>query len=158
MSIDRPPTIRNLVSAGGVIFQVVNEVVQVALVTARERNIWCLPKGVIEKGEKQEETSLREVQEETGLAGEILERIGHISYWYYMSEKTVRVHKTVHYFLMRYLSGHTDDHDNEVDDARWFPVDEAANLLKYKGEKFIMQKARNRINKILTGAKTSGDS
>jgi 8-oxo-dGTP pyrophosphatase MutT (NUDIX family) len=121
------------------------EEIEVALVSVKDRGIWCLPKGIVEEGEETEKTALREVHEETGLSGEILGKVGSISYWYYSDEKTVRVHKTVHYFLMRYVSGRTEDHDAEVDDARWFPLDEAFDVLVYKGERAVLLKARKMI-------------
>jgi 8-oxo-dGTP pyrophosphatase MutT (NUDIX family) len=121
------------------------EEIEVALVSVKDRGIWCLPKGIVEEGEETEKTALREVHEETGLSGEILGKVGAISYWYYSDEKTVRVHKTVHYFLMRYVSGRTEEHDAEVDDARWFPLDEAFDVLVYKGERAVLLKARKMI-------------
>lgn len=141
----KPPTLKNLVSSGGVLFRKSDEVFEVALVSIRGSRVWSLPKGIIERDEDQETTAAREVMEETGLKGEILEKIGQIAYWYFLKEKTVKVHKTVHYFLMRYISGSTDDHDAEVDEASWVPLDDAVNRLKYGGEKEIMFKAKNMI-------------
>ena len=144
----KPPTLKHLVSSGGVLFRNSDEVSEVALVSIRGSGVWSLPKGIIEKDEDQETTAAREVMEETGLKGEILERIGQIAYWYFLKEKTVKVHKTVHYFLMRYISGSTDDHDDEVDEASWVPLDDAVNMLKYRGEKEIMFKAKKMIDEM----------
>ena len=141
----KPPTLKNLVSSGGVLFRKSDEVFEVALVSIRGSRVWSLPKGIIERDEDQETTAAREVMEETGLKGEILEKIGQIAYWYFLKGKTVKVHKTVHYFLKRYISGSTDDHDAEVDEASWVPLDDAVNRLKYGGEKEIMFKAKNMI-------------
>ncbi|MBI5675583.1 MAG: NUDIX hydrolase [Nitrospirae bacterium] len=143
--MSRPPTIRKLASSGGVIFRDSAKGAEVALVSVKKRIVWCLPKGIIEKGEEPDKTALREVAEETGLSGKILEQIGQISYWYFLKEKTIRVHKTVHFFLLKYASGSTDNHDHEVEEARWFPVDEAIERLQYKGEKDIMMKAKQMI-------------
>ena len=144
----KPPALKNLVSSGGVLFRKSDEVFEVALVSIRDGSVWSLPKGIVERDEDEETTAVREVMEETGLKGAILEKIGQISYWYYLKEKTVKVHKTVHYFLMRYTSGSTEDHDAEVDEARWFPVEEAVKRLKYRGEKEIMFKAKKMIDEI----------
>lgn len=143
--MSRPPTIRHLVSSGGIVFRCMGEEIEVALVSVKDRGIWCLPKGIVEEGEETEETALREVNEETGLSGEILGKVATISYWYYTDKKTVRVQKTVHYSLMRYVSGRTEDHDAEVDDARWFPLDGALEVLAYKGERAVLLKARKMI-------------
>jgi NADH pyrophosphatase NudC (nudix superfamily) len=39
---------------------------------------------------------------------------------------------------MRYLSGHTDTHDHEVDEARWFEIKAAKKALKYVNEKRLV--------------------
>jgi len=144
----RPPIIRKLASSGGVICRDSGKGAEVALVSVKKNMVWCLPKGIIEKDEDPLKTALREVKEETGLIGEVLGQVGQISYWYFLKEKTVRVHKTVHFFLLTYVSGSTDDHDHEVEEARWFQVDEAVERLQYKGEKDIMRKAKRMIEEI----------
>lgn len=114
----------------------------------RGNRAWCLPKGMIDSDEDETTTALREVKEETGLSGEILGKIGHISYWYFLKEEMIKVHKTVHFYLVKYGDGNTDDHDHEVDEARWLPIDEAVERLSYKSEKDIMKKAKIMINRL----------
>ncbi len=143
--MSRPPEIKNLTSSGGVISRVSDKGVEVVLVSVRGRKAWCLPKGIIDKGEEPPETALREVREETGLTGEIIEKIGYISYWYFLKNDMVKIHKTVHLYLLNFISGSTDDHDHEVDEARWFKVDEAINTLSHKSEIQIMRKAKGLI-------------
>jgi 8-oxo-dGTP diphosphatase len=153
----RPPEIKNRTSSGGIIFrsaggQQLNraEDIEVAIISVKGGKAWCLPKGIIDKGEDPPTAALREVREETGLRGEIIDKIGRISYWYYLKEEAARVHKTVHFFLMKYLDGNTDDHDHEVDDARWYRIQDAVLTLSYKSEKEIMRKAHGMIENILT--------
>ena len=152
----RPPAIKKRTSSGGVIFRPdtsdskhpgYNS--EVALVAVKDRKIWCLPKGIIDKGEDPPTAAQREVREETGLTGEIIDKIGPVSYWYFLREDRVRIHKTVHFYLLKYIEGSTDDHDHEVDEAKWFLIDEAVNQLSYKSEKDIMRKAQGMIEKIL---------
>lgn len=119
-----------------------------AIVAVRGGKAWCLPKGIINKGEDPPTAALREVREETGLSGAIVEEIGKISYWYYLKEDMIRIHKTVHFFLMKYMTGSTDDHDHEVDEARWLPIDEALKKLSYKSEKDMVRKAREMIGNV----------
>ena len=103
----------------------------------------------IDKGEEPPETALREVREETGLTGKIIEKIGHISYWYFLKDDMMKIHKTVHLYLMKYLRGSTDNHDHEVDEARWYMIDEAVNTLSHKSEREIMKKTKVMIEERL---------
>ncbi len=107
--------------------------------------MWCLPKGLVDKGEDPEGTALREVEEETGLKGRIIEKLGEITYWYYIKNENVKCRKTVHFFLMEYEGGDIKKHDWEVDDALWFPIEEAIQKIRYKGEKEMIKKAREMI-------------
>ena len=65
------------------------------------------------------ETALREVAEETGLVGVVEQELGSIDYSFYSREQGGRIHKTVHYFLVRATGGDTSLHDHEVSDAKW---------------------------------------
>ncbi len=144
----RPPEIKRRISSGGVIHRNLKDDVEVAIVAVRGSRAWCLPKGIIDGGEDPPATALREVREETGLTGEILDKLGQIAYWYFIKEERIRIHKTVHFFLMKFIEGSTDDHDHEVDEARWFPIDDAIEQLTYKSEKEIMRKAKVMIDQL----------
>ncbi len=143
----RPATIKHQVSYGGVIFRTNADVTEIALIAVKDGNIWCLPKGIIDKGESPEETAVREVREETGLKGRIRDKIGEVSFWYYIKGENARCRKTVHFYLMEYLGGSTKDHDAEVDDASWFPLDTALAKVSYKGDKKMIEKAKEMIGK-----------
>jgi mutator protein MutT len=130
------------ISAGGVVVKKENSQTNVALI--RPGNTWCLPKGSIEKGESPEEACQREVQEETGIKGKILEKLGEVNYWYYSREKQ-RVKKTVYFFLLSYAGGDIQKHDFEVEEVRWFPLHKAKQVLTYKDEKEIMEKAEQKL-------------
>lgn len=95
----------------------------------------------MEKGEKAQETALREVQEETGLTGCLVGKLGDISYRYTSKEEKSLVLKKVSFYLIRYTSGNTQDHDFEVDAVRWFSIDEALAALTYPSEREILKKA-----------------
>ena len=143
----RPASIKMQVSSGGVIFRKSgDDHVEIALVAVKDGKVWSLPKGIVEKGEEAAETAVREVREETGLSGRTLKKIGEISYWYYIKEDNAKCRKTVHFYLIEYLSGDTADHNWEVDRAEWFPIDEALLKLSYRGDKEIVRKAREMLS------------
>ncbi len=145
----KPAALKTQVSSGGVIFRKNNGIVEIALIAVKGGNVWCLPKGVIDKGEIHEMTAIREVEEETGLKGKIIDKLGKITYWYYIKDKNAKCKKTVHFFLMEYEGGDISDHDWEVDSAAWFPIEEALKKANYRGEKEIIEKARKKLIKIL---------
>jgi len=128
------------ISAGGV---VVKDGSQVLL--ARREEHWQLPKGLVEegKGEKIEETAIREVKEETGINARIIKPLGKVNYWYYRDNK--RIYKTVYFFLMEAISGDVNEHDHEMDEVRWFEIDEAINKIAYRNERDILEKAKKEL-------------
>ena len=133
------------ISSGGVIFRQGGGGIEVALIRKAlkgDKRIWCLPKGWVEPGESLEDAAVREVREETGLDGKILRKIGETAYHFYSKENRARIDKTVHFYLMNYLRGNTADHDQEVEAAAWFPLEEAEPLVAYPTEKEIVRKAR----------------
>jgi 8-oxo-dGTP pyrophosphatase MutT (NUDIX family) len=141
----KPASLKKQVSSGGVIFRRQNNSISVALVAVKGGSVWCLPKGLIDEGEYPEKTAIREVEEETGLKGKVIEKLGEITYWYYLKEENVKCRKTVHFFLMEYEGGDISNHDWEVEDAAWFPIDEALETASYKNEKEMIQKAKEKL-------------
>ncbi len=147
----KPASLRHQTSSGGVIFRRATDAVEVVLVSVRGGKYWCLPKGVVDKGETPEVTAVREVKEESGLSGRIIDKIGEITYWYYIRGENTKCRKTVHFYLMEYESGNTSQHDFEVDDAVWFPFDTALEKISFSGDRTILQKAKARIEGLRSG-------
>jgi 8-oxo-dGTP pyrophosphatase MutT (NUDIX family) len=104
---------------------------------------WALPKGLTGAGERPEETALREVAEETGASGRLVEKLGDIRYVYTWEGE--RVFKVVSFYLLRYVRGRVGDvppeHAHEVADVRWLPLEEAPKLLAYRGERDMAERA-----------------
>lgn len=154
------PQIRTLeqISAGGVAFRLNESEIQVAVVSVKPRRRWQLPKGLIDAGEREEQAALRETREEAGIECALIEKIETVEYWYFAQNKgeRVRYHKFVHFFLLEYLSGETENHDREIAEARWVSPDEAVEMLAFKSEKDVARKAKNLIEKRLTKIKKSG--
>ncbi len=107
------------------------------------RRITALPKGGMHRGEAPEETAAREVREETGVTVAVTEPLGEVEYTYRRSGR--RVFKTVHFYRCEFLSGSTDDHDHEVDEARWIPLEEARTTLTYPGERELIERALSKL-------------
>jgi hypothetical protein len=57
----------------------------------------------------------------------------------------VRFHKFVHFFLLRCVGGRITDHDHEVNEARWFDIDEAPAALAFANERRIVERAREML-------------
>lgn len=139
---------RKQVSAGGVVFRRLAHNVEVALISVGEEARWQLPKGLLARDETPEETALREVREETGLNATMVAPLDTIEYWYYSTTRRgqrLRYHKFVQYYLLRYTSGSTADHDAEVNEARWFDIDTAIDALAFDNERDIVRQARATI-------------
>jgi len=124
----------------------IDAVIEVVLVGRPRDNNWTLPKGTPGQGESQEETALREVCEETGLTVRILEEIGSIHYWF--SRRGVRYKKEVLHYLMEATGGDLSLHDHEYDEARWFPLAEAAQRLAHENEIEIVRRAEELIQRL----------
>lgn len=141
----RPASLKSQVSSGGVLYKKQDGQIEVVMIVPKGRNVLTLPKGLLDEGEEPYTTALREVREETGLSGRIIEKIGEVSYWFYIKEENVRCKKTVHYFLMEYEKGDTRDHDWEVQEVLWLPIDEAIQKATYKTDREILKKAKELI-------------
>jgi 8-oxo-dGTP pyrophosphatase MutT (NUDIX family) len=120
---------------------------QVIVIVPRKRAadgsaVLGLPKGHGDPGESPEQTATREVREETGVEAELLEPLGEISYT--RERKGRMALKRVAFYLFRYSSGDLADHDHEVEEARWMPLEDAARTLTYEGERGIVAKALSR--------------
>jgi 8-oxo-dGTP pyrophosphatase MutT (NUDIX family) len=111
------------------------------------QNRWQLPKGLVDAGENPEIAAVREAREEGGVSSEVVQLIETIEYWYAGLDNGIRVrfHKRVHFYLLRYVSGETKDHDWEVNEARWVPIDDATSQLAFDNERRVMQQARDLI-------------
>ena len=119
-------------------------------VRSKPKAVLCLPKGLIDPGEKPLDAALREVREETGIAAAPITKLGDIKYVYVRSwGDGERVFKIVSFYLLRYESGQIDNITQEmrieVGRAKWVPLADAAHLLEYGGEKQMARQALDYI-------------
>jgi len=151
------------ISAGGVVLRNTTEGWQIAVIEPQtdssvqtpvkvgrkrvHKMLLALPKGLVDQGEKPEQTAIREVREETGLVGITVTKLGDIKYAYVRSwGNREQVFKIVSFYLLRYEWGQIDDISPEmrieVKRALWIPLDEAARKLAYRGEKDMVRRAQ----------------
>jgi 8-oxo-dGTP pyrophosphatase MutT (NUDIX family) len=121
---------------------------EVAVIVPRKRSpsgepVLGLPKGHADPGESMEQAATRELREEAGIVGALREPLGDVRYWYRRKGRQIR--KTVTFYLFDYVSGDIADHDHEIEESRWMPLEEAAEALSFKGEQEMIRRALSRL-------------
>lgn len=130
-------------SAGGIVLRKnAKDSIEILVCQHSQHHGWVFPKGLIGdtvKGEKKEETAVREVKEETGIIGKIIKELPPITYWYQF--KGEKIKKTVYYFLMDFVGGDISKHDHEMEKVEWLPKEKVMERLTYSSDKKIWKKA-----------------
>jgi 8-oxo-dGTP pyrophosphatase MutT (NUDIX family) len=131
-------------SAGGVVVRGEPGREQVIAIVPVQRapdgsRVLGLPKGHIDPGETELATALREVREEAGVVAEPVGELGEVRYFYRRKGRTIP--KSVTFFLLRYVSGETSEHDEEIEEARWIDLRGALRELTYEGEQGMIARA-----------------
>lgn len=148
------------ISAGGVVVRRAATGLEVAVIEPQRepaassgsgkktvsKAVLALPKGLVDPGEKPEQTALREVLEETGITAEVITKLADIKYVYVRTwGDNQRVFKIVSFYLLRYQAGQIDDVSPgmriEVKRAQWIPLEEAGRKLSYRGERDVVKRA-----------------
>ena len=115
-------------------------------VRQKPKAVLCLPKGLVDPGEKALAAALREVREETGITAVPIKKLGDSKYVYLRSwGDGERVFKIVSFYLLQYESGRIDNLADEmrieVARAKWVRLEDAPKLLAYGGEKQMARQA-----------------
>lgn len=131
--------------------------------------VWRLPKGWIDdkdngkfpgvyaSGEKRasddllQKSAIREVKEEGGVNARIIEKIGTERFFYNSKDRGGLTLKFVTFYLMEYLKDSKDGFDFETAEVKWLPFSEAQKLLTHKGEKAVLEKAREKLESGIQG-------
>ena len=133
------------ISAGGMVYRQADDGYYFVLILDAYGK-WTFPKGHVDKGEKEEEAALREIQEETGLKN--LESKG------YLGETEVKVHKPEEKpfrKLIKYYLVETKDTElvvpdtTELQDVKWYPAQEALDRIDYANAKDIFKTGLDKI-------------
>jgi 8-oxo-dGTP diphosphatase len=141
---------RDEVSAGGLVVRRSERGVEVLICKDSFYHRWSLPKGIVDRGETYEQAAVREVREEGGVHARIVAPLGEPEK-YVFTQRGVRIFKTVHYFLLEYESGSTEDHDTEVEEAAWMSLDEAIQRVAYSSIKNLLERHRAMIESVGQG-------
>lgn len=159
---------KRIFSAGGIVLRLTPFVQDVpsgknkieVLVTQHSKHKgWDFPKGHKEIYESEEQAAIREVEEETGVKAEIVERVGQTQYFYHeegshsapsdgASRDKQRVMKTVVYYLMKYIGQGEATTAFEVSDQKWLPTDKVEGQLTFKDTKELWRKVLVRIKNL----------
>ena len=133
-------TSKREISAGGAVFKKRGDKILWLIIKPAGKDRWQFPKGLIDKGEKEEETAIREVEEEGGVKVKLIKKIKDINYFYFFEGQ--RVFKTVKYYLMEFEGSSQRGHDEEVDEVKFLEYEEAYKLLTFKNDKDVLKEAK----------------
>ncbi len=136
-------------SAGGVVYKKEDNHIYILVAQHSQHHGWVFPKGFIGDkiaGESKEATAIREVEEETGVIGKILEPLTPVTYWYQMDGEKRK--KTVYYYIMDFIEGDITKHDWEMENVEWLPMNEIESRLTYPSDKKVWKEAREKIKKL----------
>ncbi|OQX52790.1 MAG: hypothetical protein B5M53_07775 [Candidatus Cloacimonas sp. 4484_209] len=121
-------------SAGGIVYSG-KKVLVIKTKNLKGEFVWTFPKGIIEKGEKAEDTALREVREETGYEVKIIKLLDKVEYFFRKEGELVK--KSVKWFLMEPIRKIADP-DWEVSEVKWLDTIEALERLSYESDKELI--------------------
>src|SRR3989344_1993787 len=139
-------SIKRIFSAGGIVIKQNEDGPRILVTQHSKHKGWDFPKGHREIYESEDQTALREVEEETGVKAEIIERIGETKYFYY--EEGERVLKSVAFYLMKFVSQGKATTAFEVSGKKWLSIDEVEGQLTFKDTKVLWQKAKDKIEQL----------
>ena len=152
-----PDAARREVSAGGVVYRVVDGAPLYLLIRDSYRN-WGFPKGHIECDEEAPDAAMREVCEETGLPRVTLRAEIETIDWFFRFRGTL-VHKICHFFLMETDCTDTlPQREEGITACRWAPFDEARSLLGYENARVVLARADEIIRRRAAGLTPVADA
>jgi 8-oxo-dGTP diphosphatase len=130
-------------SAGGIVFKKEADELLILLAQHSYHHGWVFPKGLIGDhiaGEGKEATAIREVEEETGVLGKILQPVRSINYWFVFEGEKRK--KTVYYYIMECIKEDITKHDHEMEAVEWLPIGEVEKRLTFKTDRKIWRETK----------------
>jgi bis(5'-nucleosidyl)-tetraphosphatase len=109
------------------------------VVSSSDGGHWVLPKGHIQAGESEEMAALRELREEAGVIGKIIERLTIEEF------ETDKERITVQYFLVEEMDRGQPEESRII---RWENELSALRLLSFEGAKKALAQGAERIRKL----------
>lgn len=138
--------IKRVFSAGGIVLRKTDAEVKVLLTQHSGHRGWEFPKGHIELGESAQDAAVREVEEESGVKAEILEKAGQVEYFYY--ENKEKAFKKVTYFFMKYVGDGEATTADEVSNIEWLEVNKVGVRLTFKSSKKLWQEVIVKVEEL----------
>lgn len=127
-------------AVGGVALRSTPEGRVQVLVIKKRGGLWTLPKGRVKRGEEAEQALVRELREETGLGGQVLEPVSQSSYRVRKAGRMKR--KTVTYYLVLAEGGEPRPGAQErIESARWMDVAHALKQIGRPRVRAVLQSA-----------------
>ena len=131
-------------SCGGVVFTRNNDEIRYVIIQHLGGH-WGFPKGHMELGETEENTALREIQEEIGISAKLIDGF-RVEEQYPLPNKPGTT-KTVVYFLAEYAGQEISHQKEELKAAYLLSYEEAVNQLTFEETKRILAKANAFLEK-----------
>ena len=125
-------------SCGALVYRKEQDTIKLLLLKHRFGGHWSFPKGHVEAGEKEYETALREVREETGLV--IRLQSGFRQAVEYFPKPNVK--KQVVYFLGEAMDSHYVMQEEEISEITWTDLENAYQMVTFKNDKNLINEAR----------------
>ncbi len=122
------------IAAGGLLEHRTGDELHIAVVYRPKHDDWTLPKGHLDPGETLEQAALREVEEETGCHGEIIEIVQPNAY---LVKKRPKI---VVYYRIKLVGSPDFTPNDEVSEMLWLTPGEAVDKLTYQVDRDLVSR------------------
>jgi 8-oxo-dGTP pyrophosphatase MutT (NUDIX family) len=129
-------------SCGAVVFRWEEGTARFLLVKNRNGRHWGFPKGHVELDETEQQTAMREVREETGLAVQFLDGFREMSTY----RPYGKIKKQVVFFVACSTEGEVTIQASEIDRFLWADYETALRLFRYENDLRVLRAAMRWIN------------